>query len=239
VSSAVKPVVATDSRSGCARICRTGKGEVTYSPEAEGARHDREGLGGISFFKGAGCDVCADSGYRRAGLYEVMPLSPEAAPYDIEGRLDGRAAGAGRQPRGCSRCAGRIVKIRKGVTTLEEVVKETQDDGPQAAPAAAPSGGVNLRSCRGDDRVRAAICTSPRATAEDPRRRDIVNSKIETCSPEGHAPDRLFGPHGAAETRSDGGRARLASASRTWRASAATLQAARLRVDVVRQIPSA
>jgi type IV pilus assembly protein PilB len=124
VSSAVNLIVAQRL---VRRICKDCKGEVTYSPE------ELKALGttpqdweGVSFFKGAGCDTCADSGYKgRAGLYEVMALSPELRRMILKGastaELQEQAVNEGMLT---LRMDG-IVKIRKGVTTLEEVVKET------------------------------------------------------------------------------------------------------------------
>ncbi|MFI5278893.1 MAG: type IV-A pilus assembly ATPase PilB [Gemmatimonadales bacterium] len=124
VSSAVNLIVAQRL---VRRICKECKAEVTYSPE------ELKALGtlakdweGVSFFKGAGCDVCAGSGYKgRAGLYEVMALSPELRRMILKGastaELQEQAVSEGMLT---LRMDG-IVKIRKGVTTLEEVVKET------------------------------------------------------------------------------------------------------------------
>jgi type IV pilus assembly protein PilB len=124
VSSAVNLIVAQRL---VRRICKECKAEVTYSPE------ELKALGttakdweGVTFFKGKGCDTCAGSGYKgRAGLYEVMALSPELRRQILKGastaELQEQAVSEGMLT---LRMDG-IVKIRKGVTTLEEVVKET------------------------------------------------------------------------------------------------------------------
>jgi len=124
VSSAVNLIVAQRL---VRRICKDCKGEVTYSPE------ELKALGttpkdweGITFSKGKGCATCADSGYKgRAGLYEVMALSPELRRMILKGastaEIQEQAVADGMLT---LRMDG-IVKIRKGVTTLEEVVKET------------------------------------------------------------------------------------------------------------------
>jgi type IV pilus assembly protein PilB len=124
VSSAVNLIVAQRL---VRRICKECKAEVTYSPE------ELKALGttakdweGVTFFKGKGCDTCAGSGYKgRAGLYEVMALSAELRRQILKGastaELQEQAVADGMLT---LRMDG-IVKIRKGVTTLEEVVKET------------------------------------------------------------------------------------------------------------------
>jgi type IV pilus assembly protein PilB len=90
------------------------------------------GLGGDDlgaiFFEGEGCSSCDDSGYRgRVGLYEVMPITVgqrhlitnHAATADIrdqaisDGMLTLRQDG--------------LTKMRAGVTTLDEVLRETSN----------------------------------------------------------------------------------------------------------------
>ena len=124
VASAVNLVVAQRL---VRRVCKDCAAPATYKPE------EIKSLGltpeqgkKMPFKKGAGCDVCSGTGYKgRAGLYEVMALSPElrrmilrsASVADIqamavkEGMLTLRMDG--------------LKKIERGVTTLEEVVKET------------------------------------------------------------------------------------------------------------------
>ena len=124
VSSAVNLIVAQRL---VRRICKECKHEVTYSPE------ELKALGttakeweGITFYKGKGCDTCGGSGYKgRAGLYEVMALSAELRRMILKGastaELQQQAVSEGMLT---LRMDG-IQKIKKGITTLEEVVKET------------------------------------------------------------------------------------------------------------------
>jgi type IV pilus assembly protein PilB len=124
VASAVNLVVAQRL---IRRICKECKAEAQYTDaELVALGTDFELLRKIKFMKGTGCDTCSGTGYKgRAGLYEVMALSPElrrmilrsASVADIqeqavkEGMLTLRMDG--------------MKKIERGVTTLEEVVKET------------------------------------------------------------------------------------------------------------------
>jgi type IV pilus assembly protein PilB len=126
VASAVNLVVAQRL---VRRICKDCKGEHKYKDEELAALGtDLVKLKGLTFMKGTGCDTCSGTGYKgRAGLYEVMALSPElrrmilrgASVADIrdqavvEGMLTLRMDG--------------MKKIERGVTTLEEVVKETAE----------------------------------------------------------------------------------------------------------------
>ena len=126
VASAVNLVVAQRL---VRRICKDCKGEHKYKDEELAALGtDLVKLKALTFMKGSGCDTCSGTGYKgRAGLYEVMALSPElrrmilrgASVADIrdqavvEGMLTLRMDG--------------MKKIERGVTTLEEVVKETAE----------------------------------------------------------------------------------------------------------------
>jgi type IV pilus assembly protein PilB len=124
VASAVNIIVAQRL---VRRICRECKAPVTYSQEELDALDlSPEELSAITFYRGEGCDVCGGTGYRgRAGLYEVMALSPEIRRMILRGQsaaeLQEQAIAEGMLT---LRTDG-IVKIKKGVTTLEEVVKET------------------------------------------------------------------------------------------------------------------
>jgi type IV pilus assembly protein PilB len=124
VASAVNLVVAQRL---VRRICKDCKTEAQYTDvELVALGTNLESLKRLKFMKGTGCETCSGTGYKgRAGLYEVMAMSPElrrmilrgASVADIqeqavkEGMLTLRMDG--------------MKKIERGVTTLEEVVKET------------------------------------------------------------------------------------------------------------------
>jgi len=126
VASAVNLIVAQRL---VRRICSDCKEPQRYTPEELGALGlSQEELAAITFYRGAGCDICNGTGYKgRAGLYEVMALSPELRRGILRGEsaaeLKERAVAEGMLT---LRTDG-IVKIKKGVTTLEEVVKETAE----------------------------------------------------------------------------------------------------------------
>jgi type IV pilus assembly protein PilB len=109
------------------RICTNCKKETTYPDEyLDAARVPRDLAERITFYKGEGCDQCNGSGYRgRQGVYEVMPMTPtlrkaimqEVSTDELrdlamsEGMLSLREDG--------------LKKVERGVTTMEEVIKET------------------------------------------------------------------------------------------------------------------
>jgi len=124
VASAVNLIVAQRL---VRRICESCKTEHRYTLEelaALGFTEDE--ASGITFFKGEGCDVCVGTGYKgRQGLYEVMALSSELRRMILRGSsTEELRAQAVREGMLTLRMDG-LQKIRRGVTTLEEVVKET------------------------------------------------------------------------------------------------------------------
>ena len=109
------------------RICGNCKEAVTYPDEyLQAAQLTQEDVAGISFMRGKGCENCNGSGYRgRQGLYEVMAMSPTLRRMILQGAstadLQAQAVTEGMLT---LRMDG-MHKIRKGITTLEEVLKET------------------------------------------------------------------------------------------------------------------
>jgi len=124
VASAVNLVVAQRL---VRRICKECSATVTYPAEeirrlgltAEQAKK-------FTFKRGAGCDNCTGTGYRgRAGLYEVMALTPELRRMILKSAsVADLQAQAVKEGMLTLRMDG-LKKIERGVTTLEEVVKET------------------------------------------------------------------------------------------------------------------
>jgi len=81
---------------------------------------------GVTFHKGAGCPVCNGSGYKgRIGIFEVMTLTPGVRELILErvstDRIHVEAVKEGmRTLRDVA-----VEKLKKGSTTIEEVLKET------------------------------------------------------------------------------------------------------------------
>ncbi len=109
------------------RICSECKEEV-HLP-AEGlieVGFSKEEAGGLKIYKGKGCTVCNNTGFKgRVGLYEVMEITDELRELIIIGasamELRRKAIELGMIT---LRESG-LYKIREGITTIEEVVKET------------------------------------------------------------------------------------------------------------------
>jgi type IV pilus assembly protein PilB len=80
----------------------------------------------LKVYKGKGCSKCNNTGYKgRVGLYEVMEITDDIRELILIGasalELRKRAVESGMLT---LRQSG-LIKIRNGVTTLEEVVRET------------------------------------------------------------------------------------------------------------------
>jgi type IV pilus assembly protein PilB len=124
VASAVNLVVAQRL---VRRICRDCKAPHTYTDvELSALGNDLDEIKKIQFMKGTGCETCSGTGYKgRAGLYEVMALTPELRRLILRGgsvaEMRDQAVVDGMLT---LRMDG-IKKVERGVTTLEEVIKET------------------------------------------------------------------------------------------------------------------
>jgi type IV pilus assembly protein PilB len=109
------------------RICKECKAPHKYTEDQMASLGtDLEKIRAIPFMKGTGCDVCNGTGYKgRAGLYEIMSMSPELRRMILRGasvsEMQAQAVSEGMLT---LRMDG-VKKIERGITTLEEVVKET------------------------------------------------------------------------------------------------------------------
>ena len=89
---------------------------------------EKDEIKSLQLFRGRGCDLCSGTGYKgRVGLYEVMDIDEQVRDLILTGasayELREKAHEAGMIS---LRMSG-LQKIRDGVTTLDEVVRETVD----------------------------------------------------------------------------------------------------------------
>src|ERR1700704_4264725 len=109
------------------RICVECREEVPMPPQAKiDAGFTPEEAKTAKIFKGKGCPVCNGTGYKgRAGLYEVMEIDDDIRELILIGasavELKKKAIERGMIT---LRRSG-LVKVNDGVTTLEEVARET------------------------------------------------------------------------------------------------------------------
>jgi len=109
------------------RICSQCKEEVEVAPQALlNIGYKKEEIGTFKVFKGRGCEKCNNTGYKgRVGLIEVMAIDDELRDMILSGGsaidIKKRAVENGMIT---LRRSG-LVKIKEGITTVEEVVRET------------------------------------------------------------------------------------------------------------------
>ncbi|HEV7588245.1 MAG TPA: type IV-A pilus assembly ATPase PilB [Longimicrobium sp.] len=109
------------------RICASCKEEAEYPEEyLKVGGISEDDIRNTTFYRGKGCDQCGGSGYRgRQGLYEVMAMSPTLRRMILQSastaELQAQAVAEGM----LTLRADGMLKVRKGITTLEEVIKET------------------------------------------------------------------------------------------------------------------
>ncbi len=105
------------------RICKNCKEEVRLSNEAltdVGLPPD------IPVYRGRGCDQCSGTGYAgRQGLYEVMPITPELRELILDRASTTELRRLAMQQGMLTLREDGLVKVRKGVTTIEEILRET------------------------------------------------------------------------------------------------------------------
>ncbi len=111
------------------RICKECKKPVTYSEdELSALSNDSKMLSKFEFMRGEGCDACDGMGYSgRAGLYEVMAMSPAVRKLILKGGSVAEIRDQAIEEGMLTLRMDGIKKVERGVTTLEEVVKETAE----------------------------------------------------------------------------------------------------------------
>jgi type IV pilus assembly protein PilB len=108
------------------RICSGCKEVATYPDEFL----DAAGIFGedrnITFYRGKGCEKCGGSGYKgRAGLYEVMSMTNDMRKLIMHGASADELREQGLKDGMLTLRMDGMKKVSRGVTTLEEVIKET------------------------------------------------------------------------------------------------------------------
>ena len=109
-------------------LCPQCKAPYEASPEDLAALHLSAGQLSSPLMRAVGCAACQDIGYRgRAGLFELLVMSEAVRPLIIErasvNEVRARAHDEGMR----SLREDGIAKVLAGVTSVEEMVKETQD----------------------------------------------------------------------------------------------------------------
>jgi type IV pilus assembly protein PilB len=109
------------------RICSNCKEAVEMAPQAvANLGYKKEEIGTFTIYKGRGCDKCNNTGYKgRVGLIEVMQIDDDIRDLILSG---GTAIDIKRKAIEHGMITLRrsgLYKIKEGITTVEEVVRET------------------------------------------------------------------------------------------------------------------
>ena len=109
------------------KICSNCKTEVTYDEDMlQVAQVPEEKYMEMTFYKGEGCELCDGTGYRgRQGLYEVMPVTPAIRRMIVQGESADQIKNQAIADDMLTLRDDGLVKVARGVTTLDEVLKET------------------------------------------------------------------------------------------------------------------
>ncbi|HEX9162518.1 MAG TPA: type IV-A pilus assembly ATPase PilB [Thermoanaerobaculia bacterium] len=109
------------------RICNACKEPVEITPQALiNLGYKKDEVGTFTVYKGRGCDKCNNTGYKgRVALIEVMTIDDDMRDLILAGGtaidIKKKAAETGM----ISLRRSGLIKIKDGVTTIEEVVRET------------------------------------------------------------------------------------------------------------------
>jgi type IV pilus assembly protein PilB len=109
------------------RICNECREEVPLPPQAKvEAGFTPEESKTVKIFKGRGCPMCNGTGYKgRAGLYEVMEVDDEIRELILIGASAVELKKKAMEHGMITLRRSGLIKIAEGVTTLEEVARET------------------------------------------------------------------------------------------------------------------
>jgi len=109
------------------RVCKNCAAPVEI-PDEEFIRYgiNPEYMRGGKFMMGKGCPVCGFTGYKgRVGIFEVLPITPTIAEMIVkEASVDQIRMQARKEGVIMLREDG-LIKVKAGITTLEEVVQAT------------------------------------------------------------------------------------------------------------------
>jgi type IV pilus assembly protein PilB len=112
------------------KVCTACKTPITLSDEVlHELQLAPEDAAGATFFEGRGCVECNNTGYRgRQGVYEVMPLSSSIRDLVLERASANEIKRMAIEQGMLTLRRDALQKLKRGLTTVEEVLKETAAD---------------------------------------------------------------------------------------------------------------
>ena len=111
------------------RLCDKCKSEIKMHVEALNELGIKESPDELSMFEAKGCVACNDTGYKgRLGLYEVLEISPGIREMIIERESTAAIKKRGIEEGMITLREDGLDKFKTGLTSLEEVLRETATD---------------------------------------------------------------------------------------------------------------
>jgi len=112
------------------RICSQCKTEMELHPEVlRELGLDTEEAKETTFYEGTGCVECNNTGYKgRQGIFEVMPVSPTIRDLILDRAPTSEIAKQACEEGMLTLRQDALLKLKKGITTAEEVLKESAAD---------------------------------------------------------------------------------------------------------------
>ena len=112
------------------KVCAHCRHEAELTDEVlEELQMERSLLAGATIVEGTGCVDCNNTGYRgRAGVYEVMAITPTLRDLILQRASAIEIKRTAVQGGMLTLRRDAIMKLRRGVTSVEEVLKETAAD---------------------------------------------------------------------------------------------------------------
>ena len=109
------------------RICPKCKKPIEYDQVyLEEIGYDQEKYGKFTFYKGAGCGYCNNTGYKgRVAITEVMPISRKIRQRIVDGASTAEVKQLAIKEKMITLREDAWLKVSQGVTTIEEIVRET------------------------------------------------------------------------------------------------------------------
>jgi type IV pilus assembly protein PilB len=109
------------------KICQECKAEIkTPLPALIKAGFTQEEARDVRTFKGEGCKTCNDTGYKgRIGMYEVLEISENIQELILVGASAQEIRRKANEEGMLSLRQSGLAKLKKGLTTLDEVLRET------------------------------------------------------------------------------------------------------------------
>ncbi len=111
------------------RVCKDCKEPVEYDPKfLLSAGMDPEKLGTTTFYRGKGCPTCSYSGYKgRMAITEVMPITPKIRNMILHRASADDLRNAAKEEGMRTLRDDAVIKLKKGITTVEEVIRVTAE----------------------------------------------------------------------------------------------------------------